>query len=191
MNHACENEISYTEINGIRGTLSEGDAWTLIRYSPKNGRYLETGSYLGCSALIIALHTNMTVWAHDIWVNDWSDLKGIPPPKVNDYFYDFYNGVKKNNMENRIIPIRGDSKYTIGIHDDNSIDFAFIDGDHSYEGCLADLEAVWPKMKEQSPILIHDCNIPSVLEAVKKFTSCKNIRYKILPNTTDMALIIV
>ena len=189
MDHTCENDMSYTEINGIRGTLNQNDAWALIRYAPKYGRYLETGSYLGCSALIIALHTNMTVWAHDIWVTEWSNLKGNPPPRVDDYFFQFYNAVKANKMENRIIPIRGDSLYTISIHDDESIDCAFIDGDHSYDGCLGDLEAVWPKMKEQSPILIHDCNQPDVLEAVQKFTTDKKIKYKILPDTTDMALI--
>ena len=189
MNHTCENDISYTEINGVCGTLSPGDAWSLIRYAPKNGRYVETGSYLGCSAVIVALNTNLTIWAHDLWVTDWSELKGLPPPKVDDYFYKFYDAVKRNKMENRIIPVRGDSVYTIGIHDDESVDFAFIDGDHSYEGCLRDLEAIWPKMKEQSPILIHDCIQQSVLEAVKKFTNDKNVKYKLLENTTGMALL--
>ena len=182
--------MAYTEINGVRGTLTENDSWALIRYAPKNGRYIETGSYLGCSALIVALNTNLTIWAHDIWVTEWSNLKGNPPPKVDDYFYKFYNAVKKNNMENRIIPVRGDSVYTIGIHDDNSIDFAFIDGDHSYEGCLSDLKAVWPKMKCHSPVLIHDCNQPDVLRAVGDFTRYEHIRYKILPDTTGMALMI-
>lgn len=190
MQHTIQNDMCYTEINGVKGTLSENDAWTLIRYAPKNGRYVETGSYLGCSAMIIALNTNMTIWAHDIWETDWTKLKGNPPPRVDDYFYKFYQAVKVNNMENRIIPIRGDSVYTLGIHDDNSIDCAFIDGDHSYEGCLGDLEAIWPKMKEQSPILIHDCNQEDVLRAVKNFTQNKHIKYKLIPNTTGMALII-
>jgi hypothetical protein len=67
--------------------------------------------------------------------------------------------------------VRGKSAYTLGIHADNSVDFAFVDGDHSYEGCLADLRALWSKMKRAgggagsgsgssaytSVILVHDC----------------------------------
>lgn len=85
------------------------------------------------------------MWAHDIWVTDWSELKGSPPPEVKDYFYEFYNAIKKNDMVNRVIPIRGNSTYIVGIHDNETIQLAFIDGDHSYTGCLGDLTAVYRK----------------------------------------------
>ena len=114
------------------------------------------------------------MWCHDLWVTDWNELKGTPPPEVSNYFYEFYNNVKNNKLENRIIPIRGNSAYTLGIHSDNSIDLAFIDGDHSYEGCFADLKAIWPKMKSGSVVLIHDCNIEEVLKAANDFISTQN-----------------
>ena len=137
---------------------------------PAGGRYLETGSYLGCSATIVALHSTATIWAHDVWVTDWSELKGGPPPKVTDYFYEFYKGVNANSLVNRVIPIRGDSVYTVGIHADETINLAFIDGDHSYDGCLGDLKAVWSKMKVGSTVLVHDCVPDSEpLRAVKDF----------------------
>lgn len=96
--------------------------------------------------------------------------------------------VKKNNMIHRIIPIRGDSLYTVGIHDNNSIDLAFIDGDHSYEGCLGDLRNVLPKMKNNGNILAHDC-IPDseCLKAVQDFTKENGLTYKIIPTTWGMA----
>jgi len=188
-----ENGIAYTKVNGTRGTLNFFDAQTLIAHAkklPKNSKYIETGSYLGCSALIIALHSEATVWAHDIWVTDWSELKGCPPPEVKDYFYEFYNSVKKNELVNRIIPIRGNSVYTVGIHDDASIDLAFVDGDHSFEGCLDDLRAVWPKMKSGGVILIHDCVQNSEpLGAVQKFTADNKISYEIVPGTWGMVRI--
>jgi predicted O-methyltransferase YrrM len=57
-----------------------------------------------------------------------------------------------------VIPIRGDSKYTVSvIHEDESVDMAFIDGDHSEEGILGDLRAVYPKIKPGGVILCHDC----------------------------------
>jgi predicted O-methyltransferase YrrM len=185
--------ICYTFVNGVKGTLNGFDAFTLIEHAkeiPNGGRYVETGSYLGCSALIVALHSSATVWAHDLWTTDWSELRGAPPPEVQDYFYVFYTGVKANKLENRIIPIRGRSAYTVGIHDDKSIDLAFIDGDHSFEGCLADLIAILPKMKKGSTILIHDCTESSEpLAAVSNFCKSKNLTFSILPSTTGMAKI--
>jgi predicted O-methyltransferase YrrM len=176
-----DNGIAIANFRGVRGTLNGDDVKVLIelgRKIPENGRYLETGSYLGCSAHIIAESSkNTTLWCHDIWVTEWSELKGTPPPEVKDYFYEFYKNVKKYKLENRIIPVRGDSAYTIGIHDDNSIDLAFIDGDHSYEGCMADLKAVWPKMKSGATVIVHDCIIEEVLAAVNKFLEVQtNVR---------------
>lgn len=191
ISHCVENGIAYTDVNGTRGTLNMYDAKTLVEHAKKlkpNARYLETGSYLGCSALLIALHSSATIWAHDMWVTDWNELKGNPPPYVKDYFYEFYNGVKKNNMENRIIPVRGNSVYTVGIHDDESIDLAFIDGDHSFEGCLNDIKSVFPKMKKGGVILLHDCVPNSLpLSALNAFTNS----YEIIPGTYGMARIIV
>lgn len=185
--------ICYTLVNGVKGTLNGFDAFTLIEHAneiPNGGRYVETGSYLGCSALIVALHSSATVWAHDLWTTDWSELRGAPPPEVQDYFYVFYSGVKANKLENRIIPIRGKSAYTVGIHDDRSIDLAFIDGDHSYEGCLADLEALFPKMKVGSTILIHDCvPLSEPLAAVTEFCDERNLSFSLISETIGMAKI--
>lgn len=193
INNFVENGIAYTSVNGTRGTLNPYDARALIAHASCLGpddKYIETGSYLGCSSLLVALHSNATVWAHDIWVTDWSELKGCPPPEVQDYFYEFYSSVKKNNLTRRIIPVRGNSVYTLGIHDDNSIDLAFVDGDHSYSGCLEDLKNVLPKMKKTGTILIHDC-VPNSepLAAVNDFARDKGLAFSIIPGTWGMARI--
>lgn len=184
-----ENGIAYTRVNGTRGTLNPYDAKALVQHAqalPEAAKYLETGSYLGCSSLLIALHSNATVWAHDIWVTDWSELRGGPPPEVKDYFYEFYSAVRRNKLENRIIPVRGNSVYTVGIHEPDSIDLAFVDGDHSVDGCLNDLKAVWPKMKDGAVILVHDCVQGSEpLLAVQKFGK----EYEVLPGTWGMVKI--
>lgn len=188
-----EQGMAFTFVNGVRGTLNIIDAHALIHHAqdlPDGAKYLETGSYLGCSALLIALHSNATVWAHDVWVNDWSQLEGGPPPQVDDYFFQFYSGVKKNNLIHRIIPIRGDSSWTIGIHDAESIDLAFVDGDHSYDGCSRDLYAVLPKMKKDGVILIHDCTQDSEpLKAVMDFALAHNKELQMLPMSNGMARI--
>jgi len=40
--------------------------------------------------------------------------------------------------------------------DDESVDYVFVDADHSYAGCLADLKAWWPKVKPGGFIAGHD-----------------------------------
>ena len=169
-----ENGCAITIFKGTRGTMNRFDVQALIHECSKleaNDVYLETGSYLGLSSLIIASHSNAIVYAHDIWETDWTLLKGSPPPKVSDYFLRFYEMVKTNGFRSRIIPIRGASQYTVGIHDDDSVKLAFVDGDHSFEGCYNDLKMVLPKMKRGSVILVHDCYTPTseTTLAVMKF----------------------
>ena len=55
--------------------------------------------------------------------------------------------------------------FRVYAHD--SIDAAFIDGDHSYEGALGDLQAVWPKLKNGATVVVHDTNMEPVMKALK------------------------
>lgn len=61
---------------------------------------------------------------------------------------------------------------------DNSIDFIFIDADHSYEGCRADIEAWLPKVKPAGFLFGHDINWPGVLRACEELMP----GYEIGPN---------
>jgi predicted O-methyltransferase YrrM len=145
-----------------------------------NSKYLEIGSYLGCSSVLagLTLKNKSFVFSHDIWENDMSNLPsdGGPPPSVDNYFYNFYDNIRTNDLEGIVIPIRGDSSYTVGIHIDKSIDLAFVDGDHSYKGCLKDLNAVFPKMKQNSVILCHDAVPDSdVMKSIQYFCNEHNL----------------
>jgi hypothetical protein len=52
--------------------------------------------------------------------------------------------------------IKGDSVETSSRYEDESLDFVFIDGDHSYEGVTRDIKAYWPKVKVGGVISGHD-----------------------------------
>ena len=181
MGHIVDEHVcAITIFKGTRGTMNPYDIEALThecKKLTKDDVYIETGSYLGLSSLVVASFSDARVYAHDVWETDWTMLKGSPPPKVSDYFLRFYEMVKSNNLCNRIIPIRGDSKYTIGIHDDASVALAFIDGDHSFDGCYGDLKMVLPKMKPGSVILVHDCytDESETTLAVKKFVEENNL----------------
>lgn len=49
---------------------------------------------------------------------------------------------------------------------DNSLDFVFIDADHSYEATMADIMAWTPKVRKGGLISGHDANWPTVNKAV-------------------------
>ena len=59
--------------------------------------------------------------------------------------------------------------------DDQSLDFVFIDADHSYEGCIADIRAWGPKVKFGGLIAGHDYNDkwPGVIRAVNETGGAK------------------
>lgn len=52
--------------------------------------------------------------------------------------------------------IRGRSKSIAAVDADSSYDFVFLDADHSYEGCKADIESWWPKVKAGGLLSGHD-----------------------------------
>lgn len=49
---------------------------------------------------------------------------------------------------------------------DGSLDMVFIDADHTYQGCLADIQNWTPKVRKDGLICGHDYNWPSVKRAV-------------------------
>lgn len=59
--------------------------------------------------------------------------------------------------------------------EDDSLDFVFIDGDHSYEATLKDCELYWSKVKKGGMFAGHDANLTTVDNALKEFFKDKNI----------------
>ena len=59
----------------------------------------------------------------------------------------------------------------------NGVDFYFVDGGHTFEVCLSDMELVWPYINEGGIMIVDDyrsgppggCHIQSVDDAVHKF----------------------
>ena len=52
---------------------------------------------------------------------------------------------------------------------DDSIDFVFIDGDHSFDATLKDIQTYWPKVKKGGVFAGHDINLTTVTQAVEEF----------------------
>lgn len=60
---------------------------------------------------------------------------------------------------------------------DDTLDFIFIDGEHSYESTIRDIENYWPKMKKGGLFSGHDINLSSVEKAVRDFFIDQKIEF--------------
>jgi hypothetical protein len=82
-------------------------------------------------------------------------------------------------VKNYITTIRADSKEAHKQFENESLDFVFIDGDHSYLGCKSDLKNWFPKIKKNGIIAGHDYNEPTcgVKKAVDEFFLIGNHSY--------------
>jgi predicted O-methyltransferase YrrM len=67
--------------------------------------------------------------------------------------------------------------------EDNSIDFVFIDGDHSFNATLKDIQTYWPKVKKGGLFAGHDINLGTVDQAVKEFfKNIPDVQIKVVEN---------
>jgi len=83
------------------------------------------------------------------------------------------------------ILLRGTSKEQSTTFENESVDFVYIDGDHTYEGCKLDIDLWWPKIKQGGILAGHDfCNSVNsktglkfgVIQAVTEFVEKNNLK---------------
>lgn len=141
------------EIDAPIGWFSQYDAEIFIpevAAIPEYGVYLEVGVHLGRSLWTAreVAKESVEVWGVDL----------VDDPKIEGTHF-----------------IQGDSTKA---EFRKPIDVIFIDGDHSYEGCKADIENWYPCMKENGVMLFHDCDdtSPGVVQAVKEFVEENDIK---------------
>jgi hypothetical protein len=69
---------------------------------------------------------------------------------------------------------------------DQSLDYIFIDGDHSYQSVIRDLDNYWNKVKTGGIFAGHDWNLPEVNQAVNEFRQKNNITTEIQFTETNV-----
>lgn len=150
--------LTESELNFLLDTASNLEQESII---------VEVGSYLGASTYYLAKGISKKggrVYA----VDTWSNLAMSEGAK--DTYQEFMENT--NELKDFIVPLRGLS-IDISQEFNKKIDLLFIDGDHSYEGVMTDLESWLPKLKNGGIIIFHDY---SWAEGVQKA-----IKEKIIP----------
>lgn len=129
----------------------------------------EIGSYVGASTAFLAAAASLKqghVHAVDTWQND-----AMPGERVEDTWLQFLENIDRFRIW--ITPHRGRAR---AVKDSvPPIDMLFIDGDHSYEGTLENLQDFAPKLKPGAIVAMHDFDYDSVQTAMKDYFKDRRI----------------
>lgn len=146
--------------------------------------FVEIGAWQGCSTAFMAVEIinsgkKIRLDVVDRWGRyalDGLNTKNpekLPDDLVYKMFLDNIEPVKEVVQFTNIFHM--DSVESTKYYKDDSLDFIFIDADHTYEGVMRDLKAWYPKLKFGGHIAGHDYfNDEGVRQAVKDFFERKD-----------------
>ena len=127
---------------------------TFLTRLPKGGVAVEIGVWQGeFSPTILKLLEPSQLFLIDPWkhIGEESHTAAFvgrtEDEKMEAIFQKVVTSFEKEIEEGKVGIIRDFSVPALKLFDDESISFAYVDGDHSYEGVTADLEALFPKIK--------------------------------------------
>jgi hypothetical protein len=151
------------------------DSVTKLLREPKLGA--EVGVRAGrFTSRLLRDHPTLTMYA----VDSWCPRPASPSPGAESYSgYDWASIIQEFHratapFAGRIVLLHMDSSEAARHVQDGSLDFCFIDADHSYEGVARDIDAWAPKVRKGGILSGHDYGhprFPGVARAVdERFT---------------------
>ncbi len=158
----------------VDGFMSEEELTWLYETAQKMDSVAEIGSWKGRSTTALLEGCNGTVTAVDNWSGHDPSSNGILEAQVA--VEDVYQTFLQNTAGYDNLNIMQGDSVEIATHHTGYADLVFIDAEHTYEGCKADLEAWAPKARKM--IAVHDFNAswPGVMQAVnEKFGVVKTV----------------
>ena len=174
--------------------LKWGNKLVEIVKQKKPSHFLEIGVFCGvtsrniCELLNLIHQGNFTYTGIDLFGDEIEDNNEVKPTYVthqkfsNPFKHIYYNLYLKENLnslesvknflkrfENKVNLYKGNSNKVLKNLNIKNIDFAFIDGGHSYQTTFNDLEIVYQNMKgKKGTIICDDYQDASYITDVKK-----------------------
>lgn len=148
----------------IPGWFDYADIYDLAVEKAEDGHhFVEIGSHQGRSTAYLALAIKASgkkirLDACDIWTDYWDQI--------------FLNNMRKVGLVHRVKPVHMPSIEAAKLYPNESLDFIWIDADHSYEAVKEDVQAWFPKLKKDRYIAGHDYGnpeFPGVKHAVDEY----------------------
>jgi predicted O-methyltransferase YrrM len=134
-------------------------------------RGAEIGVYQGKTTFyLLDRRPELTLYAVDSWP---PDAQWRPPPAprrdMRKIGVEFARTAEAaGHWGGRLIVLHGPSVDMADRVEDGSLDFVFIDADHSKPAVLADIAAWAPKVRSGGAVLGHDVHLESVRDAVRQ-----------------------
>lgn len=136
-----------------------------------NAHFVEIGAYLGKSTSYMAVEIinskkNIRFDVIDTWEGSLgeSNITSRKEFIEGTLYTDFLNNIEP--VKDHINILKMTSLEGSKLYQDNSLDFVFIDADHSYESVKNDIESWLPKVKKGGYISGDDYNWSTVRQAV-------------------------
>lgn len=130
--------------------VSRFDLWTRVIAERKVRTMAEVGVWRGAFAEAVLSqcphverYYMIDPWRH---LDDWNK----PANAVDEKFGKYYNEVldRTNPWAEKRVVLRGRTTEVSDDIPDGSLDYAYVDGDHSLRGISIDLVRIWPKIRE-------------------------------------------
>ena len=194
----------YWRKSGLKKPYGDNFLSLVEEYKPKN--VLEIGVFCGvtsrniCELLKPNFGSDFRYYGLDLFGSTkTSSVDEIEPKFLENQKFSnplktiYYNFIKKENLNSKISVqnflkkfsqnielIEGDTRVTLEKVPLSEIDFVFLDGGHSYDTVLSDLQKLYDNMKNNSKIVCDDfagiSKIESVEKAIKDFANNNKIK---------------
>ena len=194
----------YWRKSGLKKPYGDNFLSLVEEYKPKN--VLEIGVFCGvtsrniCELLKTNFGNDFRYYGLDLFGSTkTSSVDEIEPKFLENQKFSnplktiYYNFIKKENLNSKISVqnflkkfsqnielIKGDTRVTLEKVPLSEIDFVFLDGGHSYDTVLSDLQKLYDNMKNNSRIVCDDfagiTKIESVEKAIKDFANNNKIK---------------
>lgn len=159
-------------------------SWTILQHLPQRGNLtgVEVGVFRGVnSRQLLQQLKDLTLYQVDPWTDngneeryrETTDGRAFDSQEKRDKALNHNRRVNAFAGDRRI-ERRGVSVEQAEQFEDGSLDFVFIDAEHSYEAALEDCRAWFPKLKPDGRLCGHDYHhpkFPGVTTAVDEFAS--------------------
>ncbi len=134
-------------------------------------KLVEVGVFRGENFQLMIEHNPEVAVAVDSWAND--GITANDAKLSQDRLDEQYECFRAMMMHKGVQIKRGHTDELANDYEDNYFDLAYIDGDHSYEGCKKDLIAWYPKVKRF--FIGDDYDKSGVRKAVNEFSNNNNL----------------
>jgi predicted O-methyltransferase YrrM len=159
-----ESLINIDKALQIEGMMDLAELEWLAIEAMKHRRIVELGSYLGRSTRALADNTKGRVMAIDDWLGPRDVLISNSDRLL--IIDKFKQNIKDLLQNNKVTIHRQDFRFLSKIKFNKPPDMIFIDGDHSYESVIRDIEWAVSSMKDGGLLCGHDIDMPKVKRAI-------------------------